>query len=105
MDSTAWNARCIGWINFVGLELQQSQIIAVAAQQQDRAAITNDIINAFYEVDVDFQYTYFEREFAYEVSTEEIAYRNATHKSWFLYENDFYQYEQGLMNESTWRAN
>ena len=89
---------------FVGLELQQSQRIAVAAQQQDRAAITNDIINAFYEVDVDFQYTYFERDFFYELSTEEIAYRNAIHKAWFLYENDFYQYEQGLMNESTWRA-
>ena len=30
---------------FVGLELQQSQRIAVAAQQQDRAAITNDTVS------------------------------------------------------------
>ena len=44
----------IGSLIFVGLEMQQSQRIAVASQQQERAAITVDMINAFYEVDVDF---------------------------------------------------
>ena len=47
----------IGSLIFVGLEMQQSQRIAVASQQQERAAITVDMINAFYEVDVDFQST------------------------------------------------
>ena len=44
----------IGSLIFVDLEMQQSQRIAVASQQQERAAITVDMINAFYEVDVDF---------------------------------------------------
>ena len=26
------------------------------------------------------------------------------HKAWFIYENDFYQYTQGLMDERTWQA-
>ncbi len=26
------------------------------------------------------------------------------HNSWFLYENDFYQYTQGLMDDATWSA-
>ena len=55
----------LGGLIFVGLEMQQSQRIAVASQQQDRAAITVDVVNAFYEVDVDFQSTYFERNFEY----------------------------------------
>ncbi|MEC7531218.1 MAG: hypothetical protein VYD10_03925 [Actinomycetota bacterium] len=96
----------IGSLIFVGLEMQQSQRIAVASQQQERAAITVDMINAFYEVevDVDFQSTYFDKEFNYQLSTEEIAYRNMVHKGWLLYENDFYQYKQGLMDELTWEA-
>ena len=94
----------LGGLIFVGLEMQQSQRIAVASQQQDRAAITVDVVNAFYEVDVDFQSTYFERNFNYDFSTEEIAYRNMIHKAWFIYENDFYQYTQGLMDERTWQA-
>ena len=44
----------IGSLIFVGLEMQQSQRIAVASQQQERAAITVDMINAFFEVDVEF---------------------------------------------------
>ena len=94
----------LGGLVFVGLEMQQSQRIAVASQQQDRAAITVDVVNAFYEVDVDFQSTYFERNFEYDFTTEEIAYRNMIHKAWFIYENDFYQYTQGLMDERTWQA-
>mgnify|MGYP001497058530 FL=1 len=69
----------IGSLIFVGLEMQQSQIIAVASQQQERAAITVEMINAIYEVDVDFQSTYFDKDFDYQLSTEEIAYRNMVH--------------------------
>ena len=36
----------IGSLIFVGLEMQQSQRIAFASQQQERAAITVDMINA-----------------------------------------------------------
>ena len=94
----------IGSLIFVGLEMQQSQRIAVASQKQERAAITLDIINAFYEVDVDFQSTYFDKDSNYQLSTEEIAYRNMVRKGWLLDENDFDQYKQGLMDELTWDA-
>jgi len=89
---------------FVGVELRQSQRLALAAQQQDRAAITNDMVLGLTEANVDFQSVYYERNFEYDLSTEEIAYRNFVHLAWFLYENDYYQYTRRLMDESTWRA-
>ena len=95
----------MGSLIFVGLEMQQSQRITVASQQQERAAIPVEMINAFCEVNVDFQSTYFDKDFDYQLSTEEIAYRSMVHKDWLLYENDFYQYKQGLMDELTWEAN
>ena len=69
----------IGSLIFVGLEMQQSQRIAVAPQQKERAAITVEMTNAIYEVDVDFQSTYFDKDFDYQLSTKEIAYRNMVH--------------------------
>jgi len=38
------------------------------------------------------------------LSIEEIGQRNGAHSGWLLYENDFYQYKQGLMDEVTWKA-
>ena len=70
----------IGSLIFVSLEMQQSQSIAVASQQQERTAITVDMINAFYEVDVDFKSTYCDKDFNYQLLTEKIAYRNMVHK-------------------------
>ena len=34
---------------FVGLEMQQTQRIAIAGQQQGRAEITNNFVNSFLE--------------------------------------------------------
>ena len=39
----------LGGLVFVGLEMQQSQTIALGAQQQGRAAIENDFITPFLE--------------------------------------------------------
>ena len=36
MDTTSWNARSLRWIGFVGLEIQQTQRIAIAGQVQAR---------------------------------------------------------------------
>ena len=60
----------IGSLVFVGLEMRQSQTIARATQQQDRAAILVDVVNSFYEVDVDMQSTYFEKKFALSLEFE-----------------------------------
>ena len=39
-----------------------------------------------------------------EFSQQDIAHRNIVQIHWFLFENDFYQYSQGLMDEPTWQA-
>ena len=89
---------------FVGLEMRQSQQIALAAQQQARAALNVSHLNSFTESGIDHQSVVWEQNFNYELSKEEIAFRNQLHSIWFLYGNDYYQYRQGLMDESTWSA-
>lgn len=94
----------IASLTFVGLEMRQSQRIAIAGQQQSRAEITNNFVSTFLETGLDFQSIYFKRETRQNRSVEDVAFRNAIHVTWFIYENDFYQYTQGLMDESTWQA-
>ena len=89
---------------FVGLQMMQTQRIALASQQQARAGILNDMVLGLTEADVDFQSIFWERNFQNSLSTEEVAYRNQIHIAWSLHENDFYQYTQGLMDEETWAA-
>jgi hypothetical protein len=89
---------------FVGLEMRQSQRIAIAGQQQGRAEITNNFVSTFLETGLDFQSIYFKRDIKQSLSVEDTAFRNAMHVMWFIFENDFYQYTQGLMGESTWKA-
>ena len=97
-------AGVLGGLVFVGLEMQQTQNIAIAGQQQGRAEITNNFLNSFLENGLDFQTVYFQQEPNPNLTAEEIAFRNSMHVSWFLYENDFYQYTQRLMDESIWLA-
>ena len=89
---------------FVGLEMRQTQRIAIAGQQQARASANMDRINAFIESGIDHHAVSWELDFEYDRSDPEIAFRNNTHGAWHLYENDFYSYENGLMEESTWAA-
>ena len=94
----------IGSLIFVGLEMRQSQRIAIAGQQQGRAEIASNFMSAFLENGLDSQTVYFRHDPNHGFTDEEIAFRNMMHNSWFLYENDFYQYTQGLMDEVTWTA-
>ena len=89
---------------FVGLEMRQSQRIAIADQQQGRAAIANDFITPFLENGLDFTTVFFNENPNHEFSQQDIAHRNIVQIHWFLFENDFYQYSQGLMDEPTWQA-
>ena len=89
---------------FVGLEMRQSQRIAIADQQQGRAAIANDFITPFLENGLDFSTVFFNENPNLEFSQQDIAHRNIMQIHWFMYENDFYQYSQGLMDEPTWQA-
>ena len=89
---------------FVGLEMRQTQKIAIAGQQQARSALGNTVILSMNSIGVDVQSVYFEGKNRPELSLEQIALRNTSHIAWFLYENDFYQYQQGLMDDETWEA-
>ena len=46
---------------FVGLQMTQTQRIALASQQQARAGILSDMVLGLTEADVDFQSVFWER--------------------------------------------
>ena len=89
---------------FVGLELQQNQKIALAKTQQERNnSIQLQIMN-FTASGLDWQSNAIENRTNYEFSLKQTAKRNAYHYAWFLYENDFFQYSQGLITDEVWQA-
>jgi len=55
---------------FVGLQMMQTQRIALASQQQARAGILNDMVLGLTEADVDFQSIFWKRNFQNSLSTE-----------------------------------
>ena len=88
---------------FVGLQMQQSQTIALASQQQSRTEVLVDIIGGFDEGDKSFvdlisgivDGSYFD---------DSNVVRDAIWQIWILYENDFLQYKLGLMDDEVWEA-
>ena len=83
----------IGGLIFVGLEMQQSQRIALAAQHQARSEMFMDQINAHTQAGITFRdYT----------ADERYASINGRHAISVIFENDFIQYELGLMDENLW---
>mgnify|MGYP000057301764 FL=1 len=96
----------LGGLIFVGLEMKQSQIIALAAQQQSRTENFINILNAFSESGEASFY-----QVAIKVSqnepltpAEEILAQNFAHQTVWIFENDFIQYKAGLMDEDVWEA-
>ena len=91
---------------FVGLGMQQAQLIAEAGQQQNRTETIISQISSFNEMGVDFQSIGLENnpDYGDEFSLPEIASRNNFHQMLALYESDFFQFSQGLMPESVWIA-
>ena len=80
---------------FVGLEMKQSQQIALAAQQQNRMSVFIDIINTMTEAGF---------EYAAAAPESDYVFRNFMHASFFILENDVVQYNLGLMEEGVWAA-
>lgn len=89
---------------FVGMELRQSQRLALAAQAQQRAAMLMDRANVWLETGLDFQSIHFEQNYNAVISETMTAMRTSAHQSWFLYENDYEQYSLGLMSDDIWEA-
>ena len=94
----------LGGLVFVGLEMRQSQMIALAAQSQARASMLLERVGVYAEANLDFQSLIFENSYDTNLSKIEAAQRNTFHQSWFLFENDFEQYSLGLMSEEIWNA-
>ncbi|PDH35240.1 MAG: hypothetical protein CNF02_00515 [OM182 bacterium MED-G28] len=89
---------------FVGLELRQSQRIAQAGQQQDRTASFFNLLGSTSEAGIDWQSVVMEvnSDYGEEYNLAEIVRRNIYHAHLFTYENDYFQYSQGLMPQELW---
>jgi hypothetical protein len=85
---------------FVGLEMRQSQQIALAAQQQARMEVFVDAVGIMSDGGVSYQ------NFLANGITDdnETHVENFLHQLWWIFENDFLQYNLGLMDESVWEA-
>ena len=94
----------LGGLVFVGLEMQQTQRIAIASAQEARMNANRGYIRSMQESSLDAQSVFWEQNFDYDYSPQEIGYRNSMHEQWFLMENDFYQFRAGLMDVTTWES-
>ena len=94
----------LGGLIFVGLEMRQTQRIAVAGQVQARAEMAVERILAPIEGNIDFARLQSTNNLDYEnisdyeklVATQIHAWRRV------MLENNFYQYESGLFAEDYW---
>ena len=88
---------------FVGIEMRQTQQVALAAQQQQRASALLDIIGSFSEAEAPISWLDFV-DANFDVSNErnKALGENAAYQLWMVYENDHLQYELGLMDEEIW---
>ena len=66
---------------FVGLELRQSQKIALAKTQQERNTSAYDVINTFTTANIDWQSVVLDNNLSNQFSKQMIARRNAYHRS------------------------
>ena len=87
---------------FVGLEMRQSQRIALAAQQQERASLVTEIIGTFSET-ISFLDFLNENLDVSNQNNRAVA-ETYIYRMWMVYENDYLQYELGLMDEDIWLA-
>ena len=90
---------------FVGLEMRESQRIALAAQQQERASLVTEIIGTFSETNPPISFLDFLNE-NLDVSNQNnrAVAETYIYRMWMVYENDYLQYELGLMDEDIWLA-
>ncbi len=87
---------------FVGLQMKQSQEIAIAAQYHNRALAVMTMIETQMEVGyVPYVPGWRDRVSNGEVLAEDI---NTNHWLWISFDNHFFQYQSGFMEESAWQA-
>ena len=87
----------LGGLIFVGLEMQQNQRIALAAQQTARVELFSNMVNSLTQVKINYQS-------ANMTDGEFDPQRNVTHQLLWIFENDYLQYSLGLMDEGIWQS-
>ena len=94
----------LGGLVFVGLEMRQSQRIALADTEQQRAISQQQNFSAFLESGYDLDKV-FRAQNIEELSSGEItAGRTNHHNQWYIAESDFAQYRNGLMTDEVYEA-
>ena len=83
---------------FVGLELRQSQRIALAEQHVERTKVFTEVINTATNNGI----AYFYRDHDYD--KYELYIHNFWHMFWNVSETDYLKYRLGLMDEGIWQA-
>ena len=95
----------LGGLIFVGLEMKQSQLIALAGQQANRVQLFSSMMDSNNESGIDQQKLQMILS-GQSPMTEDYQWivMNGLHRMWWIYENDFLQNELGLMDENIWQA-
>ena len=107
MKTTDWKdiaelvgiAAIVGSLIFVGLQMKQSQDIAIAAQYQARTEATLNVYAAHIEAG------YALRPFQEHLS-EAISAQDASMAAWawVAYDNHHFQYQNGFLSEDSWQG-
>ncbi|MFL2851365.1 MAG: hypothetical protein ACJZ8R_14605 [Pseudohongiellaceae bacterium] len=92
-------AGVIASLLFVGLEIQQSHVIALSTQQQARAHKAIDMIVGFLEAEQDYD-AIMRNEELLEDNQFQMARRNFYQGAFYFAENDFNQYQNGLLTDA-----
>ena len=99
-------AAIVASLIFVGMEMRQSQKIAVAAQYHERTSLAIEWLNSQYDGG---DLTYWQNRCFPNLPSEmtvEFAGRTciAVHSAMLLAENNMYQYQAGFLDEESWQA-
>ena len=95
----------VAGLAFVGFEMRQSQQIALASQQQERAALVTEIIGTFSEIDPPISMAdYLKEDIDISNQDRRAILETFVYRMWMVYENDYLQYDLGLMNGDIWQA-
>ena len=86
---------------FIGLQMKQSQEIALAAQYHARAETTQVMWMAMLESDRSFELIQ-DKTYAELTPAEQSTMINATHWAWIQYDNHYYQYNAGFLDNEAW---
>ena len=95
----------MGSLIFVGLQMKQSQEIALAAQNSARTGFFLSAIDSLAEQGLSYHESLLQVNGVKPATKEyEWLLHNQAHAFWFIAENDFLQHELGLLDDNVWTA-